>query len=147
MRTGRTLGAAAMALLASWPAAAIAQDNVVANVTAAPAPPQEPVPDSEPLPVERPAPSPDASEPIVTTVPVAVPTAEPLPELPPNPYANSYNEFLPLEENEEEGFPWGLLGLLGLVGLFGLAGRRERVVYVERADREVAAPRTGDRIP
>ncbi len=51
-----------------------------------------------------------------------------------NPYANSYNELLPIDGEEDEGFDdWGLLGLLGLIGLFGLR-RRDRIVYAERLD-------------
>jgi MYXO-CTERM domain-containing protein len=82
------------------------------------------------------------TETIVTTAPPVstAPIATPDLSLPPmegteNPYANSYNELLPLPvtQVEDDGFDdWGLLGLPGLLGLLGLRRRPERVVYVER---------------
>ena len=142
-----TMTKVAAVLVALAPAAAVAQNNIAGNTTApAPAPAPPPVADPEPLPAPRETEAPPpASEPVVTTVPAPAPTIEPLPDPAANPYANSYNEFLPLEEEtEEEGFDWGLLGLLGLIGLFGLAGRRERVVYVERADHVVTRREPGE---
>ncbi|MDQ3140258.1 MAG: hypothetical protein M3Q15_05985 [Pseudomonadota bacterium] len=80
---------------------------------------------SEPAPATAPA------TPSVTTTPQVVTSVEPVPETLENPYANSYNVLLPLEEEREQGFDdWGLLGLLGMLGLFSLR-RRDRVVYRE----------------
>lgn len=80
-----------------------------------------------------------APEPEPAPQPAAEPAPVPEPEII-NPYANSYNDLLPLAEGEqpveagEENFnPLNLLGLLGLLGLFGLR-RRDRVVYAERID-------------
>ena len=152
MRKGRIKAGATAILLALAPAAAGAQDNRVANtaVPADPAPEPEPEPAPEPTPRDTRPPAPQPSEPIVTTVPVSPPpvtTVEPFPDAAGNPYANAYNELLPLEEEEEEGFDWGLLGLIGLLGLLGLARRRERLVYVERGDRVVPAAHPRDTRP
>ena len=38
----------------------------------------------------------------------------------------------PYQQEEDDGFPWGLLGLLGLAGLLGLR-RRDDHVHVDRA--------------
>ena len=38
---------------------------------------------------------------------------------------DSYGTPTPVEEREDDEFPWGLLGLLGLAGLLGLK-RRDR---------------------
>lgn len=80
----------------------------------------------------------EAPEPETVAPPVAAPQPVPEPEII-NPYANSYNDLLPITEEEQaaegaEAFNyWNLLGLLGLLGLFGLR-RRDRVVYAERID-------------
>ncbi len=36
----------------------------------------------------------------------------------------------PVQEEEDDDFPWGLLGLLGLAGLLGLK-KRERDIHVD----------------
>lgn len=114
--------------------AASAQDNVSEVNVAVPA---APPPAETNVTIAAPAPAPAPSETIVTTTtPVTVP---PIDDPLNNPYANSYNELLPLEPEEDRGFDdWGLLGLLGLFGLFGLR-RRERLVYVEPAHMHTSA--------
>jgi MYXO-CTERM domain-containing protein len=119
---------AAAAAFFALPTATLAQDNVSETNVAVPADP--PAAETN-VTIVSPAPAPAPRETIVTTTtPVAVP---PIDDPLSNPYANSYNELLPLEPEEDRGFDdWGLLGLLGLFGLFGLR-RRERLVYVEPA--------------
>jgi MYXO-CTERM domain-containing protein len=143
-------GATAAALFTLAPTGALAQNDIVqANTTATTATP----------PATTSPPDTDAADPATTTAPRSDPALPPpvttdsivttttpaptvttpdlsLPPLEPvNPYANSYNETLPLEIEEDRGFDdWGLLGLLGLLGLFGLRRGRERIVYVERAE-------------
>lgn len=143
-------GAAAAAIFALMPAMAIAQNEAVqANVsTSVVTPPEAVAPEPAPTATPSAEPLPPATTgTVVTTAPdVSTPDIV-LPPLegPINPYANSYNELLPLEiEEEERGFDWGLLGLLGLLGLFGMSRSRERVVYVERADTAVHTIREDD---
>jgi len=142
-------GAAAAALFALGPGAALAQNETVpGNVTvttgtARTTPPETESPDTTPLPppveVQPSVPAPGTSDTVVTTTTTAPPADLVLPPLEPvNPYANSYNDLEPLMVEEDEGFDeWGLFGLLGLLGLLGLRRGRDRIVYVERAETEV----------
>jgi MYXO-CTERM domain-containing protein len=41
---------------------------------------------------------------------------------------------VPVEEDDDDGFPWGLLGLLGLAGLIPRKRRDERDTTVNRTD-------------
>lgn len=141
-------GAAAAALFTLAPGAALAQNDIVqANTTlgAAPAPaaatppaPSEAADPATATPRSEPALPPVTTDTVVTTstMPTATGPDLSLPPLEPvNPYANSYNETLPLEMEEDRRFDdWGLLGLLGLLGLFGLRRGRDRIVYVEQAE-------------
>lgn len=40
----------------------------------------------------------------------------------------------PTQQEDDDAFPWGLLGLLGLAGLFGLKRRDRDDVYADRTD-------------
>lgn len=135
MKLKSTLKIGVAAVIIAIAAPAIAQNNVSETDVAEPSEPapREPVPTPAPPPPPPPVPAPvTTTDTIVTTTPAPV-TIPPPDDTLDNPYANSYNELLPLEVEEDEGFDdWGLLGLLGLLGLFGLK-RRERLVYVEPA--------------
>ena len=104
-------------------------DNVAATSPAQ----TRPAPVNEVAPESAPASAAQESTPVPAPAPSAPVEVIEAPEII-NPYANSYNELLPIDAEEDEGFDdWGLLGLLGLIGLFGLR-RRDRIVYAERLD-------------
>jgi MYXO-CTERM domain-containing protein len=137
----------AAAILLASSTSVLAQNQVIDNnadavVTTAPDAPAA----TETPPAPAPAPAAPVTERVITTTTAPELVLPPPQEPVSNPYANGYNEVLPLEPEDDGGFnDWGLLGLLGLLGLFGLAGRRERIVYVERA--EVDPLRTGTNRP
>lgn len=134
--TIKTIGAAALlsALLGGPAQAQTTPPDVNATIQVDPAVDPDIQTESNDTPVssepaQASAPAPATSS--VTTTPQVVTSVEPVPETLENPYANSYNVLLPLEEEREQGFDdWGLLGLLGILGLFGLR-RRDRIVYRE----------------
>ena len=48
-----------------------------------------------------------------------------------DPYATTTNvQYADVEDDDDDGFPWDLLGLLGLAGLLGLR-KRERDIHVD----------------
>lgn len=129
---------AAVLLFTAMPAAA--------QNTAAPAPSTPPPVKTEPAPAApaptvvtpaEPAPVQTAPAP-VQTAPVAPITIQPDAQYPngfqdPNdPFANEMRAY----RDEQQGFPWGLLGLLGLLGLIPLirGNGAVRTVYVEREE-------------
>jgi len=132
--------AATFAILSLAAAAPAAAQNSSAEPPTVAAPP----PKTEPAP--PPATGPDTTAPPAPAPVVVQPSPQPAPiqpvtiqpdqaypngfQDPANPFAN---EMLAYRE-EQEGFPWGLLGLLGLLGLIPLfrGGGNVRTVYVER---------------
>ena len=47
-----------------------------------------------------------------------------------DPYATTNVQYTDVEDDDDDGFPWDLLGLLGLAGLLGLR-KRERDIHVD----------------
>lgn len=120
-----TRACAAAALLAASPA--LAQDN-----NASTAIPADPANTADPLanaadPLAGNAADPLAADPLAAD-PMATTTTDPLATEPMVDTAQ--------EDDDDGGFPWGVLGLLGLVGLLGM-NRRD-----DRGDR-VDTPRDG----
>jgi hypothetical protein len=107
------------ATIALIPTAASAQDNVLINdVTVAATTQVDPAMD--------PAMDPALN---ATTNTLGDPSLPPMPEDP------SINEMVisdtpPPEENDND-FPWGLLGLLGLAGLLGLKKKDDKDIHVD----------------
>lgn len=108
-----TRACAAAALLAASPA--LAQDN-----TASTAIPADPANTADPLaanaadPLAGNAADPLAADPLATD-PMATTTTDPLATEPMMDTAE--------DDDDDGGFPWGVLGLLGLVGLLGMNRR------------------------
>ena len=79
-----------------------------------------------------------------TTTTTATPGADPMlndpmadPGLTADPLAAdnmAMNDIGMVEQDDDDDFPWGLLGLLGLAGLLGLK-RRDDDVHIDRVDR------------
>lgn len=128
-------------LLVTTPAVA---QNSTAPAPAAPAPAKvEPAPATP-----APAPAPTETAPVETAPVQTAPAPQPAPMQPvtiqpdqayPNgfqdpddPFANEMRAY----REEQQGFPWGLLGLLGLLGLIPLlrGSGPVRTVYVEREE-------------
>ncbi|HST37734.1 MAG TPA: WGxxGxxG family protein [Allosphingosinicella sp.] len=135
MKLSRAAMLAAL-ILAAAPAAA---QNSTAPAPAAPAK-VEPAPAPAPTanmtaPVETP---PVQAAPAPAPAPIQPVTIEPDAQYPngfqdPNdPFANEMRAY----REEQQGFPWGLLGLLGLLGLIPLirGNGAVRTVYVEREE-------------
>jgi hypothetical protein len=144
--------AATFAILFLAAAAPAAAQNSSAEPPAVAAPPPKtepappastapPTPAPEPAPViVQPSPQPAPIQPVTIQPDQAYPNGF---QDPANPFAN---EMLAYRE-EQEGFPWGLLGLLGLLGLVPLfrGNGNVRTVYVER-DEPRRVVRREDRI-
>lgn len=89
------------------------------------------------------APSPTPQQPSMQTLPIQPDAQYPNGfQDPADPFANEYQAY----REEQQGFPWGLLGLLGLLGLIPLIrGNGARTVYVERDEpRRVLRERSED---
>ena len=96
----------------------------------APAPSANTVSPAEPAPVQAaPAPAPAPIQPVTIQPDAQYPNGF---QDPANPFANEYQAY----REEQQGFPWGLLGLLGLLGLIPLirGNGAVRTVYVEREE-------------
>jgi len=105
-----------------------------------PAPPATTAP-AEPAPVPV---APPAQPAPIQTIPIQPDAAYPNGfQDPENPFANEMRAY----REEQQGFPWGLLGLLGLLGLIPLlrGNGAVRTVYVERDEpRRVVRERSED---
>lgn len=131
--------AAALVVLA-LAAAPLAAQNTAAPAPATTAPKTEPAPVAAPTantaaPVEAP---PVQTAPAPAPAPIPPVSIQPDAQYPngfqdPNdPFANEMRAY----REEQQGFPWGLLGLLGLLGLIPLirGSGAVRTVYVEREE-------------
>jgi hypothetical protein len=138
MKLSRAAMLAAL-LLGAAPAAA---QNSTAPTPAAPAPKVEPAPapatptgnvvqPAQPAAPVEPTPAPQ--QPPMQAMPIQPDQAYPNGFQDPNdPFANEMRAY----REEQQGFPWGLLGLLGLLGLIPLVrgNGAVRTVYVEREE-------------
>ena len=134
-----TRAATLIALLVAAPVAA--QNSAAPSLANPPAPKAEPVPVPATTPTGNtvaPAPEPVQAAPVqqqpqMQTIPIQPDAQYPNGFQDPNdPFANEMRAY----REEQQGFPWGLLGLLGLLGLIPLirGSGAVRTVYVEREE-------------